>query len=396
VIFLSKTIVIVTPWYGEFAGGAEVAARGIAEELVRYGINVEVLTTKCKSPYYDWWEDSINSDNELINGVIVKRFNVNKVGKEKYENAIVKQVGRQVLTDEDKNNFFKYGINSDDLIKYVKNLNDQYEIIAIPYFNALMYSLVTTIPNRINIIPCFHNEEQFYWDQVKNMIANCKSISYLSYPEKSMTIKQYGNQVGKKVVEGIVTGIGVEIKDIKDTKLEGFKLPNKYFVYVGRKEIGKGVGKLIEWYKNSSINIPLVFIGGGDKQLIPNDSKFIDLGFVDEAVKSKVISSSIALINLSQNESFSLVIMEAWLLKVPVIVSKRCEVTKYHCQKSGGGYWVSNNNEFETILNQLVNNSVKGKDMGMKGQEYVKQNYSWNTVLYNLINNIGDVYEYIG
>ena len=43
-------IAFVTPWYGEFAGGAEVMVRKSAENLSKKGVNVEILTTCSRSP----------------------------------------------------------------------------------------------------------------------------------------------------------------------------------------------------------------------------------------------------------------------------------------------------------------------------------------------------------
>ncbi len=39
-----KKIIIVTPWFGRFAGGAELLARGMAGELNKRGLSTTVFT----------------------------------------------------------------------------------------------------------------------------------------------------------------------------------------------------------------------------------------------------------------------------------------------------------------------------------------------------------------
>lgn len=388
----NKELYIVTPWFNTFSGGAEVAARTLAEECVKRGIQVTVLTTCCKTPYDNWWKDSIGTGEENINGVRVKRFSLNNYGRDKYESTVVKQISKEPLSNEDQLNFYKYGISSDALCKYIQDIPVGIPIVMLPYFQALAYNVITQNPNRVSIIPCFHDEPQFYWEQVAEMIKYSHKIFYLSEPEKDMTIKQYGLMYGRKVIEAEVLGLGVEIpkhilNNLEVTNKE-LDLPDEYVVYVGRKDVGKGVFELVENHKLSNTNIPLVFMGGGDENLVPKgDNRFIDLGFVEEKKKYQIIKNATALINLSQNESFSLVIMEAWLMNVPVIVSNKCKVTTYHCQKSNGGFWINNKEDYQKVLDYILKNRHQVKTIASQGRAYVEANYNWNNVIYNLFLN---------
>lgn len=392
---MSENLYIVTPWYNTFSGGAEVAARTLAEECVKRGMRVTVLTTCCKTPYDNWWKNSVDPGDEEVNGVTVKRFNLNEYGKEKYENTIVKQINNQDLNDEDRLNFYKYGISSDELCEYVGNLPNEVPVIVLPYFQALAYNVITKNPGRVSMIPCFHNEAQFYWNEIGDMIRNCYKIFYLSEPEKNMTIKQYGIRYGKKVIEGIVLGLGVEISNEIQKKLldttQDKELPENYILYVGRKDVGKGVKELVSYHKVLDKDVKLVFIGGGDESLIPtDDERFIDYGFVDAVFKYRLIKNAIALVNLSPNESFSIVIMEAWLMGVPVIVSNKCDVTRHHCKVSNGGFWINNSTDYGKVVNYLATHEQIGKQMGKQGKLYVKSYYCWDEVIYNLFSNFSN------
>lgn len=399
-----ERLAVVTPWYGEFAGGAESAARGFAENLVLAGVEVEVLTTCCKSPYDDWWQDSLPEGVLHRNGVAVRRFPVNRHGREKYETSVVNQLSGQVLDLEDKYNFFIYGICSDALVEYVRKMPEDVPVVVLPYFQALAFRLIQRLPRRITMIPCFHDEPQFYWEPVRDMMQNVKDVLFLSEEEKTLAIRNYGLTIGRKIVESMVVGVGVELSPglFSYAERELFQgqelpltkeMPRDYFLYVGRKEVGKGVAELVQWYriyldrqrKSGQEYCTLVFIGGGDSSLVPHETGFLDFGFVSESEKSELMRNAKGLINLSKNESFSLVIMEAWLYSKPVIVSAHCAVTAGHCKRANGGLAVDNLEELHAALLLLSGRPDVGQSLGSQGNRYVRNNYRWRDVLNRLI-----------
>jgi len=370
----------ITPWFGEQMGGAETAAGNYAKALAGYGYDVEILTTCCKNPLLSWWEDSLPPSQSTWNGITVRRFRVNKANKEKYEIAVAKQIRKEPLSAEDMANFFTYGINSDDLAAYVATICDERHVIVTPYFQALAHAVLTKNPGKVDFVPCFHDEPQFYWPQTQDMLRCAKHIFFLSEPEKTIAIKNHGLTIGRKLIEAPVVGVGVELDTLNTATLT--TLPSKYFLYVGKKDLHKGVPKLIDWFDSANIDTPLVFIGGGDASMIPKNDKFIDLGFVSESEKYTIIKNCAGLINLSDNESFSIVIMEAWLFARPVIVSAGCEVTKHHCKTSGGGFAVSDRNTFAAATHALLDDP---KQIGINGRHYVQQHYNWHTVITKFI-----------
>src|SRR6267142_1238352 len=284
----AKKIIIVTPWFERFAGGAELLAKGMAREFDKRGIPTMVFTTCSLSPYDSWWKD--------------------------------------------------------------------------------------------------HYEPQFYWGTTEALLRHAKLIFFNSAEEKQMTIRQYGQKVGRRIVEGVVTGVGVELL-ISDDQQGAIspRLPDSYFVYAGRKEVGKNVRLLCQWFTSYAEKFrrdtKLIFIGGGDKSLIPSTDHFIDLGFVSEATKQHVISQSKGVINLSENESFSIVIMEGWLLGVPAIVSAGCAVTTNHVRRCNGGLYVANGDEFGLALEYLEEQDAVRKILAANGQQYVSREFSFDAVL---------------
>jgi glycosyltransferase involved in cell wall biosynthesis len=384
-MFASK-IGIITPWFGRFAGGAELLARNMARELNKRGVETIVLTTCSRSPYDSWWQDADEPGVYDVEGVKTFRFPTNKI-REPYDSAIKKITRGKELSVQEQRDFFHFGLNSDVLVQAVRNyLNDGYQLIALPYFYGLTHSVVNEYRKQISLVPCFHDEPQFYWSATEQLLANSKQIFFNSLDEKELTIRHYGRRIGRSVVEGVVTGVGVELtlteEQLQDKPREA---PESYFIYAGRKERGKNVHLLCEWFdeynRRFDRHTKLVFIGGGDKSLLPDSDVYVDFDFVSEQRKLQLIRGSKGLINLSDNESFSLVIMEGWLCGVPCVVSANCAVTRNHVRRSNGGLFVSSSDEFCLALNYLADNDAKRTELAANGREYVAREFSFDAVL---------------
>jgi glycosyltransferase involved in cell wall biosynthesis len=380
-----KTIVIVTPWFGRFAGGAESLARGMAREFNRRGVKTIVFATCSSSPFESWWEDHYAPGVSRENNIEVRRFATNKSNAGYLAGAKKIQADAN-LTLTEQTEYFKDSINSDDLIQAIEScLNDDHEIVALPYFYGLTHSLLHSYPGEVSVIPCFHDEPQFHWAATAELLRKAKHIFYNSSEEKDMTIRAHGLTVGRRVVEGVVTGVGVELNRTTDDEDLPPDLPENYFVYAGRKERGKNVPLLCEWFaayaRTADTDAKLLFIGGGDDSLVPRNDHFRNLGFVSEAAKGQIISGAKAMLNLSKNESFSIVLMEGWLSGVPVVVAADSPVMKGHVERSNGGLYVANYDEFVAALQRLESDEVLRKRLALQGQAYVVKNFTYDRVL---------------
>src|ERR687895_532729 len=95
-----RKIIIVTPWFERFAGGAELLARGMAREFNKRGLAVMVFTTCSRSPYDSWWEEHYEPGVYDVAGIETRRF---ATGKERtrYEAVIGKLQSGANLTTQD-------------------------------------------------------------------------------------------------------------------------------------------------------------------------------------------------------------------------------------------------------------------------------------------------------
>lgn len=383
----------VTPWYGHFAGGAEVAARSLAEQLAARGFDVEVLTTCCRVPFDNWWRNTLSPGVEELNGVTLRRFPVNTSGEDRYHAMNARVIHGQDMTAANQRQFVDHTINSDALVAYLRSNCAGRIVAGLPFTQGLIDAACRATAGKFVLMPCLHDEPQALWQTTAEMFASAGRHCFLSEEEKSLAIRLFGAKLGRRIVESTVVGVGCELPAEAEDAITNraalaevrarYQLPERYVVYVGRKDPGKNIGDVIRFVKEHRAaggREELLFLGGGDASLVPNEPGFRDLGFLPECDKYLVIAQAAALINLSVNESFSIVVMEAWLAGVPAVVSARSPVTSAHCLRSGGGAAISTGEEFHAVLRIWEHESARRRTADA-GRNYVRRQYSWDAVI---------------
>jgi glycosyltransferase involved in cell wall biosynthesis len=125
---------------------------------------------------------------------------------------------------------------------------------------------------------------------------------------------------------------------------------------------------------------PLVLVGEGPPGVVPESPWLIKPGYLPEEDKFAVIRQSIALINPSMLESFSYVVMEAWLSGAPVLVPQECAVTAGHVHRCGGGLIYADEVDFVRQIQRLFEPGLR-EDMAARGFKYVRTHFRWPDVM---------------
>lgn len=103
-------------------------------------------------------------------------------------------------------------------------------------------------------------------------------------------------------------------------------------------------------------NLPASIPAGGHEHIQ-------DLGFVHLQDKYDAYAAAEFLLQPSLMESFSIVIMEAWLAGTPVMVHAGCSVTKDHVERSGGGLHFKDYPSFAEGLELLLSRPKPARPM---------------------------------
>lgn len=381
---MKRKLAFVVQRYGlEVNGGAELLSRQLVEHLQnRY--DIEVLTTKAVE--YTTWKNEYTNDIDVIHGVTVRRFGVDKPRDlNKFGKFSGKVIGNPAHTMEQEEEWFEMqGPHVPQLIQYIQDHAEDYE--AFIFMTYLYYTTVKGLPkvkDKAILISTAHDEPPIYLKTFEKLFQMPKAFFYLTVEEKKFVERKFRNS--HIINNDGLGGSGVEVPEKIDS--EKFKtersIPN-YMVYAGRIDEAKGCKELFDYflrYKKENDNDLKLVMMGKPVIPIPKSDDIISLGFVSDQEKFDVMSGAKFLIMPSPFESLSIVVLEAMTLSVPVIVNGRCDVLKGHCVRSNGGLYYQSYYEFEGCINYMLQHKEIAEAMGKNGRQYVNDNYTWDKIV---------------
>ncbi|MCH5203854.1 MAG: glycosyltransferase family 4 protein [Oscillospiraceae bacterium] len=397
-----KPIAIVIPWYGDdIRGGAEQESNYLAHSISAAGQPVEVFTTCVKDAASDRGKNTMKAGVYNESGITVRRFAVREDRDlDGYNESNLRIYRNEKFTPHDEEVYFKEDINSPDMYRYISEHADDYRtFLFIPYMYGIIFNGSEAVADKSVLIPCLHDESYAYMDILRSKMNSFKGMIFLSEPEGKLAKRLYGLKETKKKV----LGAGLDTDWYNDCDAEAFRkkygIDDDFILFAGRKDLGKKADELItfflkykEAYPQSSLK--LVLLGGGELPVqIPDKNKedVIDLGFVSIEDKHNAFAACTIFCNPSYFESFSIVIMEAWLAKRPVLVSEHCAVTANFARVTNGGLWYNNYEEFEACVKFLLDNKDVCKKMGENGFEYVLSNFTHEKIAENYLGFISEL-----
>lgn len=377
-------VAFVIPWYGDIPGGAEDACKRTAENLKKRGVDVEVLTTCAREFLSDWNFNFYKEGVYEVNGIIVRRFKLRLRNTRLFDRINYRLMHNKSVSSQEEVQFITEMVNSDMLNRYITDNKSKYDyFIFIPYMFGTTYFGSNIYPEKSILITCLHDEGYAYMNIYRKMFRDVKGLIFLSRPEQDLAKKMFDIRNKKQSVVGV--GIDTNIKYNAENFKAKYGIEDKFILYAGRRELGKNVPLLVDYFVNYKQNcdndLKLVLIGSGEVKIPRKFEKdIIDLGFIPKQDKYDAYAGSAMLCQPSVHESFSIVIMESWLCGRPVLVHSECEVTKDHCITSNGGLYFKDYDEFQECVNFLIYNDAISKQLGANGRKYVLKNYSWDNI----------------
>ncbi len=377
-------VAFVAPWYGEgIPGGAEAETRRLVEQLSGDGLPIEVLTTCVRDFNADWGRNYHRPGKDKQEGVIVRRFPVRRRDKAAFDAVNQKLVWGLPVTREEEEIYVRESVCSPALTDYVGKHRDAYVYLFIPYLFGTTYWGMDACDGRAILIPCLHDEAYARMKLIEAMFAKAERIIFHTESELELARKLYTlrEDAPRLVGTGVDTGWTANAGDFR----EKYGLAQPFILYAGRKEPGKNVERLIAYfrrYRQRNPKVALVLIGGGEPPMAVSPGEAIyDLGFLSVQDKYDAYAAATVLCQPSLKESFSIVLMEAWMAEIPVLVSGYCRVTREHCLRSNGGLYFTNYPEFEVSLDLLLGKPRMRQALGANGRRYVLENYRWDLIV---------------
>lgn len=379
-------LAFVTPWYGpDIPGGAEAEARRTVEKLHQAGVDVEILTTTIKDFYADWGSNAHKPGIYEVNGVSVHRFPVQKRNKEAFDSVNWRLIHNFPVTGDQEQIYINEMIRTPALYEYIAQHASDRVFVFIPYMFATTYHGAKICPERSLIIPCLHDESYARLGIYQEVLPWVKGLVLHVDSELALTENIFGpanDQMRVVIGEGVDTGFVTDAERFRHK----YKLDKPFVLYAGRREAGKNVPMLLEYWQRfqqeSARDEKLVLIGPGSVTITSSaQSHILDLGFVPVQDKYDAYAAADVFCMPSVNESFSLVIMESWLAGTPILVNGNCAVTKEHSQCANGGLYFHNYDEFAATLTYLLDHRETAVLMGQQGRQYVLTHYQWDLII---------------
>lgn len=280
---------------------------------------------------------------------------------------------------------FTRGPVSLELNKWLDKNISNYDIVlghSIPFNTSVIaqkYADKYNIP--VVLLPHFHIDDEFYyWKYFIKAIKNCTKT--IVAPQASI------NYLYRKIEDNYVYVPGGGIHKEEYNEIDGQQFLQYYnselpFVFVlGRKAGAKNYKWVIDAVKkvNTKRKIcNLVMIGKDEDKDKVDEKDVIYLGEQNRDVVLGALKECMCLVNMSQSESFGIVILEAWMQNKPVIVNENCPAFTELVEDKVNGLYANKSNLHEKI-NYLLNNKHERERMGKSGRNIVHENYTWESI----------------
>jgi glycosyltransferase involved in cell wall biosynthesis len=376
-------IAFVTPRYGpEVVGGAEAAARALAERLAAgLGWSVEAYTS-CALDHLTW-NDAFAPGESRLNGVSVHRFSVAESRSQEFFklDERLRAAPRYASTSDAERWVELNGPVVPDLIAAVRESGADV-VACYPYLYWPTVATVGHVPMPTVLHPAAHDEPALYLSVFEDTFTKSDALCYHGDAERRLVQRVY--RVADR--PQIVLGLGVD--DPCPAGRPGGEIlgmgDRPYLMYLGRVDAHKGVVMLERFFSLYKERHPgplaLALVGPPSVDIAPHPDVVLT-GSVDEPTKWDLLRDATAYVHPSALESFSLAVMEAWTQGRPVVVNGRCEATREHCARSGGGLWFSSYPEFEVVLERLTADAALRARLGERGRAYADSRYRWPVLI---------------
>jgi len=384
-------IAFVVPRYGPaIMGGAETAARLLAEHLVaEKGWEVDVLTT-CAEDFVTW-DDVYPPGEEWIGGVRVERHR-SATGRPPSFHPL----SAALLADPSSVTPEEAGRWLDLQGPVAPRLADAAAgwagdaMVFYPYLYWPTVRVIDRVAVPTILHPAAHDEPALRLPIFPAVFAAADALVFQTEAERHLVEQLFPVATHHQ----LLLGLGVDDPDPgalrdhqvgRDTDDGPSPVPGApYLVCLGRVDGHKGTTLLASYfarYKERRPGSLRLVLAGPVVEPPPVHADVDVVGPVSEAHKWELLAGAAALVSPSPWEAFSLVVAEAWSARTPVLVHAGCAATVEHCRRSGGGVRFDGYGEFEVAVDRLVADDGFGSELGRRGRRYVDARFRWPLVI---------------
>ena len=229
-------------------------------------------------------------------------------------------------------------------------------VVGYHYAHSLLLIHDVAASSPTVMVPTAHPEGAFHVGRVRQLFEHADGVICLSQEEAELVRRNHGCSDRISIVPPTVDDIHRPSADEIAVVCARYGLePETYCTVVGRLDPAKGSDDVVRFtalYRDVlAPDLTVVAIGPGEAN--ESTDGVVPVGVVDGAVRDALVAGTMAVIQPSYMESFSLSLMEGWLVERPAIVQQRSAVLAGHVDRSGGGLRYGDYLDFEAAMTLL-------------------------------------------
>src|SRR5262249_5470386 len=269
------------------------------------------------------WKNEYPQGRSTLNGVNVYRFPTTRTRDLDSFNQFSEQIYYKYHTTDDELKWIDdQGPLVPGLIDFLKSMHRSYDRLL--FFTYLYYPTVHGLkvaPDKSALVPTAHDEPAIRLGLFREVFGSPYALIFNTEAEKAFTASMFHPNQPQ-----YVAGVGVDIPHHPDKRAFKHKqgLIEDYIYYAGRIDAGKGCAELLDFYlqKRKQVpDLPLLFLSGHLSMDLPRDPGIIYLGYLSEEEKQEAMAGASCVVIPSVMESLSLVLLESFAVRTPVLVN---------------------------------------------------------------------------
>ncbi len=333
--------------------------RPLASYVQAISINDEKIDFGKEIILHDTNEDSLTAYNNMYSAYVASRLK------------------KQINLTEIR------GPHSDLMDKFIVENINAYDMVLThnsvlrPATFAVKAAKEAEIPSLL--IPHAHLDDDYYHFTDVHQAALDASLVLASPKAACDFYKNIGVKNLAYLPAGIDDDESFNAEDIAAFKAL-YKSEKPFFLVLGRKSQAKGYLDVIKSTEKlaKSNQVHLIMIGPDDDGIQIVSQNVTYLGIQPREVVRGALQSCVALINMSQSESFGIVLLEAWMASRPVIVNSQCSAFLDLAEHNKNGL-LTNAQNLVDAMQRLLQDPKLCESLGKSGKK-LALNYSWEKI----------------
>ena len=366
-----KILVVVQRYGSEVVGGSEAHARVVAHRLAMVN-EVEVATTNALD--YWSWAPHFPAGESMDGPVRVRRFAVTGARSPTFKDAERHVLFEPHTLADEQDWLAMQGPHTPGLLEFLRSDGKTYDaILFYTYIYEPTAAGLPLVPERAALISTAHDEEPLRLVPYRALFQLPRAFGFLTPEERDLVHARFRNEH----IPSEVLGIGLEPPPWRDPDpfREHYAPRGPLVLYLGQVSEGKGVNELVEdWtaYREGGGAGSLV-LAGTTRMTIPERDDIVSLGRVSDEDKYALLEAADVLVLPSHLESLGIVLLEAWQVGTPCLVSAKNKVTTGQVARARGGASYDRES-FATALGAVL---ADREALGDSGRLYVEAECAW-------------------